>query len=148
MRKSTKYPGGPRVISRYTRVLRKIPGILPIWPINLADFGPKPASDSAQCSEPKFDDSHGVFPGNREEKRQKRGCCREKRKRRGARGKPQTAQGLTGRHTAHQKKARLPLLLACWDPWFISALSKHLATSNEANLSPLHGCRRGAFLFI
>ena len=27
----------------------------------MADFGPKPASDSAQS--PKFDDFHGVFPG-------------------------------------------------------------------------------------
>ena len=32
LRKSTKYPGGRRVNSRYTRVIRKIPGILPIWP--------------------------------------------------------------------------------------------------------------------
>ena len=66
LRKSTKYPGGRRVISRYTRVLRKIPGILTIWPKNLADFGPKLASDSAQFS--------------RENREEKRGCCREKRK--------------------------------------------------------------------
>ena len=32
LRKSTKYPGGRRVNSRYARVLRKIPGILTIWP--------------------------------------------------------------------------------------------------------------------
>ena len=32
LRKSTKYTGGRRVNSRCTRVLRKIPGILPIWP--------------------------------------------------------------------------------------------------------------------
>ena len=47
LRKSTKYPGGRRVISiQVYTVLRKIPGILPIWPkIWLADFGPKPASE-------------------------------------------------------------------------------------------------------
>ena len=64
LRKSTKYPGGRRVISRYTRVLREIPGILPIWPKIWLILGPnkaKPASDSAQSQ--KIDDFHGVFPG-------------------------------------------------------------------------------------
>ena len=40
LRKSTKYPGGRRVSSRYTRVLRKIPGILPIWPKIWLILGP------------------------------------------------------------------------------------------------------------
>ena len=40
LRKSTKYPGGRRVISRYTRVLREIPGILPIWPKIWLILGP------------------------------------------------------------------------------------------------------------
>ena len=40
LRKSTKYPGGRRVNSRYTRVLRKIPGILPIWPKIWLILGP------------------------------------------------------------------------------------------------------------
>ena len=61
LRKSTKYPGGRRVISRYTRVLREIPGILPIWPKIWQRFGAKPASDSAQSQ--KIDDFHAVFPG-------------------------------------------------------------------------------------
>ena len=40
LRKSTKYPGGRRVNSRYTRVLREIPGILPIWPKIWLILGP------------------------------------------------------------------------------------------------------------
>ena len=40
LRKSTKYPGGRRVNSRYARVLRKIPGILPIWPKIWLILGP------------------------------------------------------------------------------------------------------------
>ena len=49
-------------------ITRVYPGFSPeVYPQNtrcfadLADFGPKPASDSAQS--PKFDDFHGVFPG-------------------------------------------------------------------------------------
>ena len=40
LRKSTKYPDGRRVNSRYARVLRKIPGILPIWPKLWLILGP------------------------------------------------------------------------------------------------------------
>ena len=40
LRKSARYPGGRRVISRYTRVLREIPGILPIWPKIWLILGP------------------------------------------------------------------------------------------------------------
>ena len=50
LRKSARYPGGRRVFSRYT-------GIFQVYQQNtryfadLADFGPKPASDSAQSPE-------------------------------------------------------------------------------------------------
>ena len=43
LRKSTKYPGGRRVNSMCTRVLRKIPGILPIWPKIWLILGNHPA---------------------------------------------------------------------------------------------------------
>ena len=51
LRKSTKYPGGRRVNSRYARVLRKIPGILPIWPKIWLILGP---NQPRLGSEPKI----------------------------------------------------------------------------------------------
>ena len=63
LRKSTKYPGGRRVNSRYARVLRKIPGILPIWPKIWLILGPNQPQTRLRGQSPKFDDFHAIFPG-------------------------------------------------------------------------------------
>ena len=88
LRKSTKYPGGRRVSSRYTRVLRKIPGILPIWPKIWLILGPN--QPQTRLSAQSLTISTEFSRENREEKR---GCCKKgKENRRGARGKPALAQ--------------------------------------------------------
>ena len=76
LRKSTKYPGGRRVISRYTRVLRKIPGILPIWPKIWLILGPNQPQTRLRAQNLTI--STQFSPENREEKR---GCCIEKKER-------------------------------------------------------------------
>ena len=75
LRKSTKYPGGRRVISRYTRVLREIPGILPIWPKIWLILGPNQPQTRLRAQNLTISTE---FP--RENREEKRGCCREKRK--------------------------------------------------------------------
>ena len=90
LRKSTKYPGGRRVISRYTRVLRKIPGILPIWPKIGLILGPNQPQTRLRAQNLTISTQF-----SRENREEKRGCCREKRKGKQtgrARGKPRTAQ--------------------------------------------------------
>ena len=74
LRKSTKYPGGRRVNSRYARVLRKIPGILPIWPKIWLILGPNQPQTRLRAKNLTISTE---FSGKREEKR---GGCREKRK--------------------------------------------------------------------
>ena len=72
LRKSTKYPGGRRVNSRYARILRKIPGILPIWSKIWLILGPnQPQTRLRAQNSTEF---------SREKREEKRGCCREKRK--------------------------------------------------------------------
>ena len=63
LRKSTKYPGGRRVNSRYTRVLRKIPGILPIWPKIWLILGPNQPQTRLSAQNLTSSTHHGVFPG-------------------------------------------------------------------------------------
>ena len=75
LRKSTKYPGGRRVISRYTRVLRKIPGILPIWPKIWLILGPNQPQTRLRAQNLTISTEF-----SRENREEKRGCCREKRK--------------------------------------------------------------------
>ena len=78
LRKSTKYPGCPggrSVVSRYTRVLRKIPGILPIWPKIWLIAGPNPPQ-----TRPRAQNLTISTQFSRENREEKRGCCREKRK--------------------------------------------------------------------
>ena len=75
MRKSTKYPGDRRVISRYTRVLRKIPGILPIWPKIWLILGPNQPQTRLRAQNLTISTEF-----SRENREEKRGCCREKRK--------------------------------------------------------------------
>ena len=89
LRKSTKYPGGRRVNSRYARVLRKIPGILPIWPKIWLILGPNQPQTRLRAQNLTISTEF-----SREKREEKRGCCREKGKenRRGARGKPRRAQ--------------------------------------------------------
>ena len=91
LRKSTKYPGGRRVISRYTRVLREIPGILPIWPKIWLILGPNQPQTRLRAKNLTISTQF-----SRENREEKRGCCREKGKenRRGARGKPRTTYSL------------------------------------------------------
>ena len=75
LRKSTKYPGGRRVNSRYTRVLRKIPGILPIWPKIWLILGPNQPQTRLRAQNLTISTEF-----SREKREEKRGCCREKRK--------------------------------------------------------------------
>ena len=75
LRKSTKYPGGRRVISRYTRVLREIPGILPIWPKIWLILGPNQPQTRLRAQNLTISTEF-----SRENREEKRGCCREKRK--------------------------------------------------------------------
>ena len=75
LRKSTKYPGGRRVISRYTRVLREIPGILPIWPKIWLILGPNQPQTRLRAQNLTISTEF-----SREKREEKRGCCREKRK--------------------------------------------------------------------
>ena len=75
LRKSTKYPGGRRVISRSTRVLRKIPGILPIWPKIWLILGPNQPQTRLRAQNLTISTEF-----SRENREEKRGCCREKRK--------------------------------------------------------------------
>ena len=75
LRKSTKYPGGRRVTSRYTRVLRKIPGILPIWPKIWLILGPNQPQTRLRAQNLTISTEF-----SREKREEKRGCCREKRK--------------------------------------------------------------------
>ena len=75
LRKSTKYPGGRRVISRYTRVLREIPGILPIWPKIWLILGPNQPQTRLRAKNLTISTQF-----SRENREEKRGCCREKRK--------------------------------------------------------------------
>ena len=76
LRKSTKYPGGRRVNSRYARVLRKIPGILPIWPKIWLILGPNQPQTRLRAKKMTISTEF-----SRENKEEKRGCCREKRER-------------------------------------------------------------------
>ena len=75
LRKSTKYPGGRRVNSRYARVLRKIPGILPIWPKIWLILGPNQPQTRLRAQNLTISTEF-----SREKREEKRGCCREKRK--------------------------------------------------------------------
>ena len=75
LRKSTKYPGGRRVISRYTRVLREMPGILPIWPKIWLILGPNQPQTRLRAKNLTISTQF-----SRENREEKRGCCREKRK--------------------------------------------------------------------
>ena len=75
LRKSTKYPGGRRVNSRYARVLRKIPGILPIWPKIWLILGPNQPQTRLRAKNLTISTEF-----SREKREEKRGCCREKRK--------------------------------------------------------------------
>ena len=75
MRKLTKYPGGRRVNSRCTRVLRKIPGILPIWPKIWLILGPNQPQTRLRAQNLTISTEF-----SREKREEKRGCCREKRK--------------------------------------------------------------------
>ena len=75
LRKSTKYPGGRRVNSRYARVLRKIPGILPIWPKIWLILGPNQPQTRLRAKNLTISTQ-----SSRENREEKRGCCREKRK--------------------------------------------------------------------
>ena len=60
-----------------TRVLREIPGILPIWPKIWLILGPKPNQPQTRLRAQNLTISTQLSRENREEKR---GCCREKRK--------------------------------------------------------------------
>ena len=75
LRKLTKYPGGRRVNSRYTRVLRKIPGILTIWPKIWLILGPNQPQTRLRAQNLTISTEF-----SREKREEKRGCCREKRK--------------------------------------------------------------------
>ena len=75
LRKSTKYPGGRRANSRYTRVLRKIPGILPIWPKIWLILGPNQPQTRLRAQNLTISTEF-----SRENREEKRGCCRENRK--------------------------------------------------------------------
>ena len=75
LRKSTKYPGGRRVNSRYARVLRKTPGILPIWPKIWLIWGPNQPQTRLRAQNLTISTEF-----SRENREEKRGCCREKRK--------------------------------------------------------------------
>ena len=75
LRKSTKYPGGRRVNSRYARVFRKIPGILPIWPKIWLILGPNQPQTRLRAQNLTISTEF-----SREKREEKRGCCREKRK--------------------------------------------------------------------
>ena len=75
LRKSTKYPGGRRVNSRYARVLRKIPGILTIWPKIWLILGPNQPQTRLRAKNLTISTEF-----SRENREEKRGCCREKRK--------------------------------------------------------------------
>ena len=75
LRKSTKYPGGRRVNSRYARVFRKIPGILPNWPKIWLILGPNQPQTRLRAQNLTISTEF-----SREKREEKRGCCREKRK--------------------------------------------------------------------
>ena len=107
MRKSTKYPGGRRVISRYTRVLRKIPGILPIWPKIWLILGPNQPQTRLRAKNLTI--STQISRENREEKR---ACCREKRK-----GKQMGCERKTSLSPMRDTHvARAALLMFCASP--------------------------------
>ena len=92
LRKSTKYPGGRRVISRSTRVLRKIPR-------HFDDLEPKiwlilgPNQPQTRLRAKNLTISTEFSRENREEKR---GCCREKRKGKQTGCERKTSYSLTG----------------------------------------------------
>ena len=89
LRKSTKYPGGRRVNSRYARVLRKIPGILPIWPKIWLILGPNQPQTRLRAQNLTISTQI-----SRKIERKREGVVEKKGKenRRGARGKLCSAQ--------------------------------------------------------
>jgi len=90
-----------------TRVLREIPGILPIWPKIWLILGPNANQPQTRLRAKNLTISTQFSRENREEKR---GCCREKGKenRRGARGKLCSAQATSALRACSFSRATTP----------------------------------------